>query len=208
MTILGDSGDYDLLTYAVNQIKKQEGDTYNFSLEVGVREGAGSATIMEAFLNTFKDKPYHHVGVDPYGNLSYQHYDKSGAYQCDYTDEMYIRLLKNFSTYPNFHLVKLTDEEYMKRYADGFPVFNNGQGLILNQYDLIHLDGPHTTRDVILETAFFAPKVKVGGILVYDDWNTFEFHIIDQILKVFNFKQLTSGEHKIVYQCQSPNTQK
>ena len=27
-------------------------------------------------------------------------------------------------------------------------------------------------------------------------------------LKVFNFKQLTSGEHKIVYQCQSPNTQK
>ena len=29
MTILGDSGDYDLLTYAVNQIKKQEGDTYN-----------------------------------------------------------------------------------------------------------------------------------------------------------------------------------
>jgi hypothetical protein len=39
-----------------------------------------------------------------------------------------------------------------------------------------------------------------------DDWNKFEFHIIDEILRIFNFKKLNSGEHKIVYQCL--NTQK
>jgi hypothetical protein len=35
-----------------------------------------------------------------------------------------------------------------------------------------------------------------------DDWNKFEFHIIDEILRIFNFKKLNSGEHKIVYQSQ------
>jgi hypothetical protein len=37
-----------------------------------------------------------HVGVDPYANLNYQHYDNTGSYTCDYTDEMCEQMLKDF----------------------------------------------------------------------------------------------------------------
>jgi hypothetical protein len=77
--ILGDSGDYELLTQGVQAIIKDPNDTYSLSLEIGVREGAGSLTIMEAFNNYHKNLPYTHLGVDPYGNLNYQHYDQSGC---------------------------------------------------------------------------------------------------------------------------------
>jgi hypothetical protein len=204
--ILGDSGDYELLTEGVQAIIKDPNDTYSLSLEIGVREGAGSLTIMEAFNAHHKNLPYTHLGVDPYGNLNYQHYDQSGAYQCDYTDQMYLQLIKDFQEWPNFHILKLTDNEYMKRYADGFPNFSNGEYNLMTKYDFVHLDGPHMTRNVIEETVFFAPRIKQNGILVYDDWNKFEFHIIDEILRIFNFKKLYYGKHKIVYQCL--NTQK
>lgn len=201
--ITGDSGDYELLTEGISLIKKDPSDTYSLSLEIGVREGAGSLTILEAF-NTYHKNLYHsHIGVDPYGNLSYQHFDNNEPYTADYTDEMYLQLLKDFKDWPNFHMLKLTDTEYMKRYADGFPTFYNSQYLLINKYDFIHLDGPHTTRDVIIETVFFASRIKPGGVIVFDDWNTFEFHIIDEILKVFNFSKIKSGDHKIIYQCQN-----
>lgn len=201
--ITGDSGDYELLLEGVSLIGKDPADTYSLSLEIGVREGAGSLTILEAFNTYHKNLPHSHIGVDPYGNLSYQHYDNKEAYTADYTDEMYLQLLKDFKDWPNFHVLKLTDTEYMKRYADGFPTFTNSQYSLINKYDFIHLDGPHTTRDVIIETVFFAPRMKPGGVLVYDDWNTFEFHIIDEILKVFNFNKIKSGDHKIIYRCQN-----
>jgi hypothetical protein len=44
--ILGDSGDYELLTQGVQAIIKDPNDTYSLSLEIGVREGAGSLTIL------------------------------------------------------------------------------------------------------------------------------------------------------------------
>ena len=143
--ILGDSGDYELLTQGVQAIIKDPNDTYSLSLEIGVREGAGSLTIMEAFNTHHKNLPYTHIGVDPYGNLNYQHYDQSGAYQCDYTDQMYLQLIKDFQEWPNFHILKLTDNEYMKRYADGFPIFTNAEYNLMTKYDFVHLDGPHMT---------------------------------------------------------------
>ena len=42
------------------------------SCEIGVRKGLGSKIIMDNVINN-----YIHVGVDPYANLKYQHYDRT-----------------------------------------------------------------------------------------------------------------------------------
>ena len=52
--ILGDSGDYELLTQGVQAIIKDPNDTYSLSLEIGVREGAGSLTIMKHLMLIIK----------------------------------------------------------------------------------------------------------------------------------------------------------
>jgi hypothetical protein len=71
--IRGDSSDYELLS---KWTKGFDCQGYK-SCEIGVREGLGSKIIMDNVVNN-----YIHVGVDPYGNLKYQHYDNTGEYTC------------------------------------------------------------------------------------------------------------------------------
>ena len=64
--IKGDSSDYELLKQWTKDF-----DCDGFaSVEIGVREGMGSKIIMDNVINN-----YIHIGIDPYGNLEYQHYD-------------------------------------------------------------------------------------------------------------------------------------
>ena len=105
--IRGDSGDYELLK------KWTKGfDCQGFkSCEIGVREGLGSTIIMDNVINN-----YIHIGVDPYGNLKYQHYDDTDSYQCDYTNEMRDQLIKDMDKYirvGRFALVNETDTSFM-----------------------------------------------------------------------------------------------
>ncbi len=67
--IQGDSTEYEILEEAC---KSLEGDDF-FTAEIGVREGAGSKIILDSLIF----KKHWHIGIDPYGNLNYQHYDKS-----------------------------------------------------------------------------------------------------------------------------------
>ena len=84
--IKGDSEEYDLLE------KWSKFDCQgHYSCEIGVRQGLGSKIIMDNVINNKT-----HVGIDPYGNLSYQHYDRKytfswperwrGEFKVDYTD--------------------------------------------------------------------------------------------------------------------------
>ena len=41
--------------------------------------------------------PYEHIGIDPYNDAAYQHYDNTTAYKSDYNDAMRVQLLKDFS---------------------------------------------------------------------------------------------------------------
>ena len=61
-----DSSEYDLLEGACKLVPWAE----VLSAEIGVRQGQGSKII----LDSFKDKKHWHIGIDPYGNLNYQHY--------------------------------------------------------------------------------------------------------------------------------------
>ena len=83
--IRGDSSEYDLLekwsSINCNGFK---------TVEIGVREGLGSKIIMDNAEN-YKM----HIGIDPYGNLKYQHYDDHEPLTYDYTDDMRDRFTSN-----------------------------------------------------------------------------------------------------------------
>ena len=186
--IRGDSTEYEILEEAC---KSLEGDDL-FTAAIGVREGQGSKIILDLFVS----KKHWHIGIDPYGNLNYQHYDSSSSYVCDYTNEMKLQLLKDLN-YPNFTLFSLGDDELMERFHDGVPIYRDKKE-IRNQYDLVHFDGPHKSLDVIKEAIFFAERSKAGTVFIFDDYPKYN---MDSILKIivndFGFMLLKQGKNKI-----------
>ena len=186
--IRGDSTEYEILEEAC---KSLEGDDL-FTAEIGVREGQGSKIILDSFVS----KKHWHIGIDPYGNLNYQHYDSSSSYVCDYTNEMKLQLLKDLS-YPNFTLFSLGDDEFMERFHDGVPIYRDKKE-IRNLYDLVHFDWPHKSLDVIKEAIFFAERSKAGTVFIFDDYPKYN---MDSILKIivndFGFMLLKQGKNKI-----------
>ena len=103
--IQGDSTEYEIIKEACATL----GDNL-LTAEIGVRQGKGTLTI----LDSLKDKNHWHIGIDPYGNLNYEHYDNSGEYTCDYTNSMRLNLIKDMN-YENFTLFPMGDDEFMKR---------------------------------------------------------------------------------------------
>jgi len=176
--IRGDSGEYDLLTKWANF--DCEG---NHSCEIGVREGLGSKIIMDNIKNNFI-----HIGVDPYGNLNYQHYDTSPSYTADYTDEMRDRLIEDMKPYAGkFHLANMTDTLFMCH-----PDYNE------KKYAFVHFDGPHMTKDVLTEAVWFANRSAPRTRFVFDDHKTYSMDTIAYALTAFNFRTIEIGEHKIL----------
>jgi hypothetical protein len=176
--IRGDSGEYDLLTKWANF--DCEG---NYSCEIGVREGLGSKIIMDNIKNNFI-----HIGVDPYGNLNYQHYDTSPSYTADYTDEMRDRLVEDMKPYQGrFHLANMTDTAFMQSslYAD-------------KTFAFVHFDGPHMTKDILTEAVWFANRSAPRTRFVFDDHKTYSMDTIAYALTAFNFRTIEIGEHKIL----------
>jgi|TARA_R110000772_G_scaffold200286_1_gene310818 hypothetical protein len=185
--IEGDSIEYQILQEACETL----GDNL-LTAEIGVRQGKGSLTI----LDSLKDKNHWHIGIDPYGNLKYEHYDNSGEYTCDYTNSMRLNLIKDMH-YENFTLFPMGDDEFMRRFYDGVPIYRDKKEII-NKYDLVHFDGPHKTIDVMKEVIFFGERSHKGTVFVFDDYPKFN---MDLILKVivneFGFMLLKQGKNKI-----------
>jgi hypothetical protein len=186
--IKGDSTEYEIIEEAC---KSLEGDDF-FTAEIGVREGAGSKII----LNSLVFKKHWHIGIDPYGNLNYQHYDTGESYTADYTNEMKQQLIKDLD-YSNFSLLQMGDDEFMKRFYDGVPIYRDKKEL-RNKYDLVHFDGPHKSVDVIKESIFFGERSHKGSVFIYDDYPKFD---IDSVLKIivneYGFMLLKQGKNKI-----------
>ena len=185
--IQGDSTEYEILEQACKTL----GDDL-FTAEIGVRQGAGTKII----LDTLKDKKHWHIGIDPYGNLNYQHYDNSESYTCDYTNSMKLQLIKDID-YQNFTLFPMGDDEIMKRFHDGVPIYREKKELI-NNYDLVHFDGPHKTVDVLKEVMFFAQRSRAGTVFVFDDYPKFDMDLILKIIvNDYGFMLLKQGKNKI-----------
>jgi hypothetical protein len=148
-----------------------------------LREGLGSKIIMDNVVNN-----YIHVGVDPYGNLKYQHYDNTGEYICDYTDEMRDQMLEDFDLYikaGKFSPCLMTDTDFMNE--------SKHSG---SKFAFVHLDGPHMTRDVITEAVWFANHCAPHTRLVFDDYPKYNMDVVAKCLEYYGFSITDQGENK------------
>jgi hypothetical protein len=183
--IRGDSSEYELLKKWCETTPVFSPRERFYSCEIGVREGLGSKIIMDSFRERIQGTPYIHFGVDPYGNLEYQHYDNTGAYTCDYTDAMYEQMMKDFESYPMFYFTKMTDIEFMNQYTN------------IDYFNFVHFDGPHMTKDVITESVWFANKSVKGTRFIFDDYPKYDMPFISKILEKYGFKTIEAGKNKI-----------
>ena len=186
--IKGDSEEYDLL----EKWAKFDCEGH-YSCEIGVRQGLGSKIIMDNVINNKT-----HVGIDPYGNLSYQHYDEKftknwpqrwrGKFKTDYTDEMRDTLLNDFKEYRNngkFVLANMTDTMFMCH-----PDWNE------KTYAFVHFDGPHMSKDVLTEAVWFANRAAPHARFVFDDTDKFEMSIVAYAMELFGFSTHGMGDKK------------
>ena len=190
MTIEGDGKEYELLTKWAKDFDCRG----HYSCEIGVRQGYGSKLIMDNVKNN-----YMHVGVDPYGELKYQHHDRTftigwpeyirGSISAGYTDEMRDTMLKDMYEYRNqgkFTLANMTDTMFMCH-----PDWNE------KTYAFVYLDGPHMTKDVITEAVWFANRSAPHTRIVIDDTDKMETSVVAHVLTYFDFKTIEMGDTKI-----------
>lgn len=195
--IKGDSTEYHLIT---KEIGKLELDQVTLTCEIGLREGLGSKIIMDAILDS-KPKLYKHVAVDPYNNLSYEHYDNEGSVVAGYTEEMKQKTVSYlYQNYPDFDFFHMTDDYYFKTMGEGHQFVLNQQLVLFGLYQVVHLDGPHTTKAVIDELSFFIPRMASKGLIILDDYTDLQMGIVDMLLKTYNFNVVEKGDNKIIYQ--------
>lgn len=188
--IRGDSAEYELLE------KWSKGFDCNgyYSCEIGVREGLGSKIIMDNVINN-----YLHIGIDPYGDLVYQHLDNQKDCQWEglekgvaptYSDKLRDQLLEDFKPYiekGKFTLSNVTDTLFMT-----YPPNQD------KKFAFVHFDGPHMTRDVITEAVWFANRSAPNTRFIFDDYPQYNQRIINEMLVYFGFIVKEEGENKIL----------
>jgi len=188
--IRGDSAEYELLE------KWSKGFDCNgyYSCEIGVREGLGSKIIMDNVINN-----YLHIGIDPYGDLVYQHLDNQKNCQWEglekgvaptYSDKLRDQLLEDFKPYiekGKFTLSNITDTLFMT-----YPPNQD------KKFAFVHFDGPHMTRDVITEAVWFANRSAPNTRFIFDDYPQYNQRIINEMLVPFGFIVKEEGTQKIL----------
>ena len=195
--IKGDSSEYHLIT---KHIGKLNIDRATLTCEIGLREGLGSKIIMDA-VREHKPNLYKHIAIDPYNNLSYEHYDNEGSVVAGYTEEMKQKTVSYlYQNYPEFDFYHMTDDYYFRTMGDGHQLglFNNM--MLFGLYKVVHFDGPHTTEAVLQELNFFIPRSETKALFIIDDYKDLRMGIVDMLLLTYNFKVVEKGENKIIYQ--------
>jgi|TARA_R100000426_G_scaffold72968_1_gene50848 hypothetical protein len=198
MTIRGDSSEYELLKEWCETLPFFKQPKTVTTCEVGVREGLGSQIIMMTLKPRIGNAEYVHYAIDPYGDLKYQHFDNNQQWKKNgewtfkaptYSNDMRDQMVKDFGGNPNFKFYNMTDLQYM-------DIFNLSKTI----YDLVFLDGPHTTKDILRETLWFAERSRKGSRIIIDDFNLCNFEVIRAAVSYWDFKVLQSGKNKVCLQ--------
>ena len=105
--------------------------------------------------------------------------------------------LTAFNKHENFILYQLEDIEYFNAFGQGVPIYYKGQKNIINNYDFVHFDGPHTTAAVLHEALFFANRSNPGTRFVFDDINTYDIEQIIKALNHYDFYLMEQGKNKL-----------
>lgn len=75
------------------------------------------------------------------------------------------------------------------------------RGLPLNSFDLIYIDGSHTTRNVLTDAVLCWDLLKLNGMLIFDDyrWNPFTEDALKAPKKAIDaFMECFDGEYALV----------
>ncbi len=166
-----DSGAYEILSDAAKAVKGVPG----LCLEIGTRR-AGSAKITINALLANGDLNRSLLCVDPYGNIV--HANEEGLHaRVNYTNDMRKDTQRNLYKFAhgkpiNVYLLIMEDAEYFRRFADGYPVYNDVKEIV-NQYALVFFDGPHDVETVVNEIEFFKSRSPKGAMWVFDDINKY-----------------------------------
>lgn len=176
-----DHENHQVLLNAANSIVGIEG----IVCELGLRRGGGLMTMLISCVNNNDAKNRQFIAIDPYGNIDYKFRDNSTV-KLDYTNKMKNETLASLYSYCathdiDFNLYCLTDFDFFDKFENGIFVYNENR-FILNKYALVHLDGPHSTEDLIKEVNFFKRRMSLGGYIVLDD-----------VQGYFNLEQLESA---------------
>ena len=194
--LAGDSIEYGSLATAVKMLKNPIG----VSMEIGVRLGLGSKTIMDAYRHYHPTVRANHLGVDPYGNIDYAASDSVLARKFNYDNLMRKTTLINFAEdYPEFHLVNLEDSEFMNSFANGYPVYDEYKRMI-DKYEMIHFDGPHDTVSVLKEAAFFNERKADQTMWVFDDISGLNWDALMQFMTKNKFQLAEKGDNKATFE--------
>jgi hypothetical protein len=78
------------------------------------------------------------------------------------------------------------------------PIYHRGQKKVMNVYDFVFFDGPHTTEKVLEEAMFFAIRSRDGTRFVFDDHQHYQMSTIAHALTYFGFHTVEMGETKIL----------
>ena len=218
--IEGDSLEYEILKNAAADIKDVDGLT----CEIGVRLGMGSLAIMSQTM--MENTKRTHIGIDPFGNIRYQHGDYCKCPSCaagwkdspaNYTNNLKRKFLKSiydwcYAADTEFLFFGLEDTEFFERFADGVPIYFHdsdvgdqnykekmGWKKLVNKYALVHIDGPHDLKTIQVETNFFIDRISIGGYIVYDDVDGYDHKVIDAQLLQNGYVCVDRGQRKISY---------
>ena len=183
-----DSSEYEVLINAAKKVAVP-----GIVAEIGTRRGGSAVMMMDALVETGQNnRPF--ICIDPYGNIEIEctnlnmsvHYPGSkigdgsldskevtSPHRFDYNNDMRNRTIPSLYFYAyqagfDFRFFQLTDTQFIERYSDGIPFYNEKE-IIETNYAMVFFDGPHTTPDVLFETQFFVERSVIGTVFVYDD---------------------------------------
>ena len=194
----GDSFEYEFLKEAAANIKDVPGAV----CEIGSRRGGGIEAIVSGMVEASDIRPV--VAIDPFGNIDY-HETETNFRKLDYTNEMRSQFIINAHTYAHekgVHLMfwNLEDTEFFDRFLDGVPYYEQDKYMI-DEYALVHFDGPHDYKSIKLETDWFDERAHPGAFFVYDDVVGFYDHdkVEAEIIFPLDYELIIKGDRKAVY---------
>lgn len=198
--ILGDSGEYEYLTEAVELSKDVDG----VCCEIGLRMGLGTKTIIDAVRQFCPTKTV--ISIDPYGSILYQGREMNEPCRLDYTNDMKYRCLSALYAYlvdnpVDYHYYDVEDTVFFERYAKGIEKYDLDKN-VLNTYSMVHFDGPHHYEAIKHELLFFNDRMASGATIIVDDI-TIDFIDIKPVNELFiklGWTILKQGAKKGLYQ--------
>lgn len=197
--IIGDSGEYEFLTEAVQLSARIPG----MCLEIGLRRGMGTKMIIDAVREFCPNKTV--ISIDPYGSIPYVGREHIGEIRLDYDNSMKVDCMVDMWTYVrdnpcNFRYECLTDTEFFEKYSRGVPKYDIFH-TVESVYSMAHLDGPHNYEHVSSEVLWLNDRMVSGAVIVIDDCTPdfIDIEPVNQLFYLLNWELYKQGVKKNIY---------